>query len=214
MARQKNKRLKHKTFKKKPIIKVKKNDKKNKFFHFLRVFLLFLFSALFTFLLIFNFKKIKLFKKNKQSIKKETDKKIIIDTKIDKNKLKDYFKLIKSLYLEPTELIEILKNKKEGIQLVDVRDINSFKKEHIKGAVYFSSIDHFKKKFFDKKIIFIIYGNYSLEKRPIELAYQLVKNGFKVKVLTIGYNEFRHLKVYWLPQSQWDKFQQADFIEE
>lgn len=208
MSKQKKKILKYKSFKKQII-----NDKKNNYFHFLKLFLLFLISALFSFTLVFNLKKIKLPKKN-LPIKKETVKKTVIETKINKNKLADYLELIENLYIEPILLIDILKNKNEQIQLVDTRDIISFKKEHLKSAVNFSSITDFKKKFINKKLIFIVYGNYSFEKRPIEVAYELIKSGFKVKILTIGYNEFRHLKVFWLPQSQWDKFQPTDFVEE
>ncbi|MGB9883038.1 MAG: rhodanese-like domain-containing protein [Microgenomates group bacterium] len=132
---------------------------------------------------------------------------------ISDNKIKEYLELEQFFYFDPLDLISWLKKPDKKFILLDVRDKDSYEKEHIKLAVNFQSIEAVVKLWQKEKPMIIIYGNYSSDPRAKIIAYQLIKKGIKTKILTIGYNEFRHLKILWLPQDLWDKINPEDFIE-
>jgi len=133
--------------------------------------------------------------------------------KINVVELKKILELEKSLYFDPLNLIERLKKPDEKIVLVDIRDKESFEKEHIKTAVNFQEADEIIRWLKSKKSTVVIYGSYGNDLKTRTVAYQLINQGIQTKILSIGYNEFRHLKILWLPQSLWDKINLEDFIE-
>jgi len=133
--------------------------------------------------------------------------------KINVGELKKILELEKSLYFDPLNLIERLKKPDEKIVLVDIRDKESFEKEHIKTAVNFKEADEIIRWLKSKKSTVVIYGSYGNDLKTRTVAYQLINQGIQTKILSIGYNEFRHLKILWLPQSLWDKINLEDFIE-
>jgi len=133
--------------------------------------------------------------------------------KINVDELKKILELEKSLYFDPLNLIEWLKKPDEKMVLVDIRDEESFEKEHIKTAVNFQEADEIIRWLKNKKSTVVIYGSYGNDLKTKTAAYQLINQGIQTKILSIGYNEFRHLKILWLPQSLWDKINLEDFIE-
>ena len=133
--------------------------------------------------------------------------------KINVDELKKILELEKSLYFDPLNLIEWLKKPDEKMVLVDIRDEESFEKEHIKTAVNFQESNKIIRWLKNKKSTVVIYGSYGNDLKTKTVAYQLINQGIETKILSIGYNEFRHLKILWLPQSLWDKINFEDFIE-
>jgi rhodanese-related sulfurtransferase len=133
--------------------------------------------------------------------------------KINVNELKKILELEKGLYFDPLNLIEWLKKPDEKIVLVDIRDKGSFEKERIKTAVNFQEADEIIRWLKNKKLTVVIYSSYGNDLKTKTVAYQLINQGIQTKILSIGYNEFRHLKILWLPQSLWEKINLEDFIE-
>jgi rhodanese-related sulfurtransferase len=170
----------------------------------IKIFLPFLISFLSVFLLVMFFYP----SKNKNYSSKTATRE-----KINSSELKKYLKIEENLYFEPLELIDWLGKDDKKMILIDVRDKESFKKEHIKEAKNFQSIEEILKVTKINSNLIIIYGDYSNDLKTKTIAYRLLEKGFNVKILSVGYNEFRHLKILWLPQSLWDKINPEDFVE-
>jgi rhodanese-related sulfurtransferase len=197
MKKIKNKKLK---------IVVKENKHQSKKV-ILTIFLSFLISFFVAFFLVKSFyQKITIFFKKSLSEKNQP-------VKMNVGELKKILELEKSLYFDPLNLIEWLRKPDGKIVLVDIRDEESFEKEHIKTAVNFQEADEIIRWLKSKKSTVVIYGSYGNDLKTITVAYQLINQGIQTKILSIGYNEFRHLKILWLPQSLWDKINLEDFIE-
>lgn len=173
-----------------------------------RVFFpIFLLTFFISFSLIYFFAFKKPFKKQPKGAKNVFKEKV----KYSPSKVKEFLNFKNYFYYEPLELIENLKKKRSEILVVDCRDKESFGKEHIKTAVLFQSIEQVLKLAKNEKTI-ILYGSYQDEPKVNEIALSLIDRGLKVKVLSVGYNQFRHLKIFWLPQSLWDKIEPAEVI--
>lgn len=182
----------------------------------LRFILIFIFSFVLSFLSFSFLNKKNFNKKNipQKSLVKTKEKTLIIaKNKVSHSKLKDYLKTEQDLYLDPITLIELINNKSKEILVFDVRKKEAYQKEHLKGAIFFESLTQVKKVNKNKKKTIIIYGDFSSSVKPKQIALTLLENGFSVKILSIGYNEFRHLKVFWLPQDYWDKINPDDYLE-
>ncbi len=129
-------------------------------------------------------------------------------------KVKEFLTFKNSLYYDPLDLIDDLKKQRKEILLVDCRDKDSFTKGHIKTAVNFQSINQILELTKKSKKTVILYGNYQEEPKINQIALDLLGKGLKVRVLSVGYNQFRHLKIFWLPESQWDKVNPEEWVEE
>lgn len=194
------------------VINAKKNNyllvfKKIKIRYLLIFFISFIVSF---FLIIF------INKRNAQpNLVKKVEKKDIILPKItvSRSKMIDYLQLERNLYLDPLELINLIKSNNLNFSLIDLRDKKSYQREKIKKAVNYQSIEEIKKVKINKNKLIILYGDYSSSLKPKEIALNLLKEGYQVKILSVGFNEFRHLKVLWLPQSLWNEVNPDDFIE-
>lgn len=192
------------------------NAKKNNYllvFKKIKIRYLLIFSLSFTvsfFLIIF------INKRNTQpNLVKKVEKKDISLPKItvSRSKMIDYLQLERNLYLDPLELINLIKSNNLNFSLIDLRDKKSYQREKIKKAVNYQSIEEIKKVKINKNKLIILYGDYSSSLKPKEIALNLLKEGYQVKILSVGFNEFRHLKVLWLPQSLWNEVNPDDFIE-
>jgi rhodanese-related sulfurtransferase len=196
--------MKNKNKKLKIIVKENKNQSKK---FILTIFLPFLVSFFIVFFLVKNF-----YQQKTISFKKSLSKKNQ-ETKININELKKVLEIEQSLYFNPLDLIEWLKKPDEKIVLFDIRDKESFEKEHIKTAVNFQEANEIIQWLKNKKLTVVIYGSYDNDPKTKTVVYQLINQGIETKILSIGYNEFHHLKILWLPQSSWDKINLEDFIE-
>jgi rhodanese-related sulfurtransferase len=130
-----------------------------------------------------------------------------------KEKIKELIELEKYLYVDPLSLLKLIDSDDQKIVLIDIRDSLSYKKAHIKGAVNYST-DQIKKdvsKFKKKKII--IYGDTTSSVLSKEIALLLIEKGIDARLMSVGWNEFRHFKNLWVPESQWDKVDVNKYIE-
>jgi len=174
------------------------------------IFLPFLVSFMTVFMVI-NFGSF-ITKSTQKNIVKNEVKKVLEETKAPKDKLKDLIELEKSLYIDPLILLEVIDSHDQSVILIDIRDKVSFKKAHIISAVNYSreellkNISNFKK----KKVV--IYGDtaYSIETK--ELALLLIQKNIDVRIMSIGWNEFRHFRNLWLPESDWEKIDVNKYI--
>jgi len=118
----------------------------------------------------------------------------------------------KSLFLDPLELILWFKEKKENFLLVDIRGEEAYQKGHLLSAVRFKSLESFKKLPTEGRLL-VLYGNFGGEMTTRKVALDLLKEGYDLKILTIGFNEFRHLKAFWVPRDEWDSLTIEELVE-
>lgn len=129
------------------------------------------------------------------------------------NEIKNQLSQLSSIYIDPLDLIDNIKRTDGKILLVDLRDEASYQKEHIKTAILFKDVDQIKKLSKNGEKQIVVYGNFQGEEKVYQQTLNLINQGLKVKILSIGYNQFRHLKIFWLPQSQWDTVQVEEWVE-
>lgn len=130
-----------------------------------------------------------------------------------KEKIKELIELEKYLYVDPLTLLKLIDSGDQKIVLIDIRDSLSYKKAHIKGAVNYST-DQIKKdisKFKKKKII--IYGDTTSSVLSKEIALLLIEKGVDARLMSVGWNEFRHFKNLWVPESQWSEIDVNKYIQ-
>lgn len=139
------------------------------------------------------------------------------------NEIKDAINLQSELYYDPVNYFVY----NEDIQLVDIRRKENFQNEHINTSLNipaeidktnpseFSNkkelIEAFQK--LDSKKDIVILGENSNSLVPIHVAGVLAEKQIRVKIMTIGWNEFRNLQTFWLPEQLWGKVNIMDFVE-
>lgn len=111
------------------------------------------------------------------------------------------------LKLDPYALVENQTNR-FAYSIVDTRDAASYKKGHIRGALMLTD------KIDLKKQTVLLYGHTQFDQKSEEVARQMAAKGANVKILAIGWNEFRHFTNLWVPENAWNNFRIDDFIEE
>lgn len=138
---------------------------------------------------------------------------------LSQNKLDEHWNVANVFYVSPMELLDMMASSEEFL-LVDIRDVQSYKNEHIKGAVNVpvkkgeiskDVIKMFKDVGKDKQVV--IYGENQYSEMPEYLAGELNKKNVRVSVLKIGWNEFRNFPTFWLPESQWGTFDLTEYVE-
>lgn len=118
------------------------------------------------------------------------------------------------LYIDPTDLLTLIDLAENQIVIVDLRDSTAYKKGHIRGSINISSADILKKTSVYKGRKVIVYGSSAYSMEPEKAALTLMKAGITVKILTIGWNEFRHFSNIWIPEDRWGKLDITKYIED
>lgn len=130
---------------------------------------------------------------------------------------------------DPMVLLEKIKKGDEDYKLVDIRSFDEYEQGHIKTAISIpvygtnlikkdGSLDKglvkasFKEKAGNTKLV-IVYGQTEFSVYPQQVAGLVDKGGSKVKVLSIGWNEWAHFKSIWVPENKWDSIDPNDFIQ-
>lgn len=130
-----------------------------------------------------------------------------------KDKIKELIELEKYLYVDPLALLKLIDSGDKKIILVDIRDSSSFKKAHITGAVNFS-IDQIKKDISTlKNKQVIVYGDTASSVLSKEIALLLIEKRINIRLMSVGWNEFRHFKNLWVPESQWSEIDINKYIQ-
>jgi len=170
----------------------------------------FLVSFLTVFLLIYI---IPLLSKNKKNVSKKEVVNLIEEKNAPKEKIRELIELEKYLYIDPLVVLKLIDAGDEKIIIMDIRDSLSYKKAHIKGAIN-HSIDQVKKDTQNlKKKKVIVYGDTISSVQSKEIALLLIEKSIDVRLMSVGWNEFRHFKNLWVPESQWDKIDINKYIE-
>jgi len=106
----------------------------------------------------------------------------------DKNKAKEFFLEEISFLVGPYELEDLIKNKIDEINIVDVRKYDDYIDGHIPYAIhvpYDSLEEHFV--MLEKNKVNIVYCYNNFCKLASKAAYKLAKEGYPVQVLHGGY---------------------------
>lgn len=154
-----------------------------------------------------------LISKTKKNLSKKEVVSLIEEKSAPREKIKELIELEKYLYVDPLVLLKLIDSGDQKIVLIDIRDSLSYKKAHIKGAVNYSR-DQIKKdisKFKKKKII--IYGDTTSSVLSKEIALLLIEKGIDARLMSVGWNEFRHFKNLWVPESQWSEIDVNKYIQ-
>lgn len=131
--------------------------------------------------------------------------------------------------LDPYDLLLQIKNGKyDTFILVDIRSKKDFLKGHIKSAESFPLYDEagesvkidntvtnaFKKQFKDRRRQIIIYDTYGGSIVLEEFGIRLLGSGIGNQRLAVGWNEWRHFRNLWLPESMWDTIHMDEYVSE
>ncbi len=126
---------------------------------------------------------------------------------------KDFFALLNAVYLDPVDLLDLIKNNDKNYILIDIRSKEEFNKGHIKTAVNLTPEALLKKTNDLRKKTVILYGQTSYSSITKNTVYSLLEKNIKVKVLSVGWNEFFHFRNLWLPEILWNKMRIDQFVE-
>jgi rhodanese-related sulfurtransferase len=153
----------------------------------------------------------------------------IFSTIMQKFAKKDCFTCsTESFIYDPFILAQKIGKHDATITIVDVRSAQEFNKGHIRTAINIPSYTSLNaiedtevatgelvtsfQSLSGKQII--IYGSSAGSTIPSSLAAVLQKQNIHVHILGIGWNEWRHMKTIWVPQSAWDTFDVMQYVEE
>ena len=130
--------------------------------------------------------------------------------------------------VDPNDLLLMIKAGDQTTKIVDIRSKQDFNKGHIKSASSFplytdsgqlikidrELLDGFRKQYPEKKNELILYGHFSGTVVVYKLRDELRRRHVNAAALTIGWNEWRHFRNLWLPESMWDKININEFVAE
>lgn len=128
--------------------------------------------------------------------------------------------------IDPIILLEKIKKDEDDYLLIDIRSNKDYEIGHIKTAVNMpvygtslikkdGSLDkgvirrNISDNFPNKKMV-IVYGDSSYSVLSQEVADAIGGNGY---ALGIGWNEWRHFKALWVPESMWDEMDINNYIQ-
>lgn len=111
---------------------------------------------------------------------------------------------------DPNELRLFITKGAEGYTLIDIRPEKDYKIGHIKGAIQ----TDISKMSFKKDLKIIVYGHSAYDGNAKKATNVLLKQGVDAYYLAIGWNEWRHFRNLWLPQSEWNTNDLDRTIEE
>lgn len=119
---------------------------------------------------------------------------------------------VASLYVSPVDLITLISEKQDSFTLVDVRSSALFEKAHIQTAVNIpdvtrSSIDSIR------AFPVIVYGESPYSQATLQAAKAVSSAGKDVRILSIGWNEFRFFPNLWMPEDWGNRVQIDDYLQ-
>lgn len=133
------------------------------------------------------------------------------------------FPSLETQYYDPIELMDASNRNK--ILLIDVRSTQEYQKEHIVGALSYPlyTIQNENIKYIDSESLstegldktksIVIYGPSNAFQRQQAFVSILKKQGFNIKPLAVGWNEFRHFQNIWIPEGLWGKIDVNSIIQ-
>ncbi len=134
-----------------------------------------------------------------------------------------------SMVHDPYVLLLDLKKGDLPYTLVDLRSDDEYEKGHIRQAMSLPMYASFhqmrdgkidekelkeKIKTFDKKKPFVLYAHSRDSQITQDVAFILRKNGRDVRILGVGWNEWKHFRNAWLPEPEWGNIDMTNFVEE
>jgi len=120
---------------------------------------------------------------------------------------------------DPVRLMKQLKSQDETLLVIDLRRKQDFAKGHLRGSVnqpWQGNLNDWLSSFYELKAkdkIIVIHEHSQASVAPQEIALYLRRAGFSAYYLAIGYNEWRHFHTFWLPESEWGKWQVEQYVD-
>lgn len=153
----------------------------------------------------------KLIKSNKNKAIAES---LITSTSISKDKIKESLEIINGLYIDPMTLTKIIDSNTSEVLIIDTRSSKDFERSHIRNSKNMSKDEILKeyKSLRNRKVI--VYGENSYDPTPKDIAVFLLGKRTDVRVLAVGWNEFRHFRNLWVPEGLWNKIDIDKYISE
>jgi len=125
----------------------------------------------------------------------------------------------KILIFDPVELKQKIDQGRIDYSLIDLRTAKEYKQERIKGA---ANVPYQK----DLKQWYKVYKKQGIKQEPIivylhfhnsvasrEVVDYLRKKRVKAYYLGVGWNEWRHFRNLWLPEKDWNDFEEEKYVE-
>jgi rhodanese-related sulfurtransferase len=132
-----------------------------------------------------------------------------------------------TLYYDPLNLFEDMKNNNSNIVFLDIRSSSEYKVAHIKNAIsvpfytlendkirYFDITETMKKITIQKSKFIVIYGPSTSFQYQQTVQSRLSKSGYSTQLLAIGWNELRHFQNIWIPEGLWGKIDVNTILED
>ncbi len=153
----------------------------------------------------------KLIKSNKNKAIAES---LIASTSISKDKIKESLEIVNGLYIDPMTLTKIIDSNTSEVLIIDTRSLKDFERGHIRNSKNMSKDEILKeyKSLRNRKVI--VYGENSYDPTPKDIAVFLLGKRTDVRVLVVGWNEFRHFRNLWVPEGLWNKIDIDKYISE
>lgn len=133
--------------------------------------------------------------------------------KASKEDLKKALETAISIYMDPMELTGLMDDKLARIIILDTRSSQDYNLGHVRGAVMAKDEVAGNLKGLKGKTV-IIYGQTASDPAPKEMALYLIGKGVESKILSVGWNEFRHFRNLWVPERLWGKFDPGKYIQD
>jgi rhodanese-related sulfurtransferase len=145
----------------------------------------------------------------------------------NKSSSRDSFTSQELLYLDPYSLLNIIDKNDKKYLLVDIRSEKEYEKEHVKTAINLPLYEGLRndlsiqkkpkvlaelKKISQGKTI-IVYGANAYTNTTRQAANYLTDNQLQVKILTVGWNEWRFNTNLWLAEEDWGGFNINQYLE-
>lgn len=147
--------------------------------------------------------KLFLYIRNRPNVKKTSSFKARI---LPRKQLKEDLEAALGVYMGPMELIKMIDERGPSLVILDTRDESDYKRGHVKSAVL--ELGETKNK------LVVVYGQSAFDTVPKQTVISLLEKGINAKVLSIGWNEFRHFRNLWVPDSMWGKFDPGKYIQD
>lgn len=118
--------------------------------------------------------------------------------------------------IDPYEVLLSITNDPDTYVLFDLRNSEAYAAGHIIRALNVSldKEELLRHAAAAKERIIVLYSHSQFAQDPFD-AYQILsENGYRARVLAVGWNEWAHMNTLWIPDDQWSKYNISDYIQE
>ncbi len=153
------------------------------------------------------------------------NKRTVLKAPFSNTMVRDLLQYQAYMMVDPDTVISRIDRNDNSLVLVDIRDMIAYRKGHIRGAISIpvitsvsklsgeeknNLITEFKKL---KSTDIVLYADTRYSERVFEMASFLFEQNIHVRILAVGWTEFRFFSNFWLPERKWKDFSINSYIE-